>query len=141
MGCQLFLYHINTDAQDESSYFNSRPCERGFFDNPELLEVGEYFNSRPCERGFNNLPYHGSLKSISIHAPAKGASYPAVHAVRKVENFNSRPCERGFVAGQEQFNEFLDFNSRPCERGFKSIADCTLTMQIFQFTPLRKGLR
>ena len=33
--------------------------------------------------------------AISIHAPARGATYSPNTPHASVENFNSRPCERG----------------------------------------------
>ncbi len=33
--------------------------------------------------------------SISIHAPARGATFGAIRVANKTTNFNSRPCERG----------------------------------------------
>ena len=55
-----------------------------------------YFNSRPCGRG-DAVPIDINLPeqySISIHAPAGGATYqPAPHPHQR--HFNSRPCGRG----------------------------------------------
>ena len=76
-------------------YFNSRPCERGFdrvrrtyrstlFQFTPLREGLPkslmvylhymYFNSRPCERGFVETIEGIQGMTISIHAPARGAS-------------------------------------------------------------------
>ena len=80
-----------------TSDFNSRPCERGDY-MPHLLGAGpgrfqftplregrralsvggsgllRYFNSRPCERGDPPPRWDKSHISISIHAPARGAT-------------------------------------------------------------------
>ena len=57
-------------------YFNSRPCERGFNSHFKVLLGAVYFNSRPCERGFLERQLRtGTQKNISIHAPARGASF------------------------------------------------------------------
>ena len=99
-------------------------------------------------------------KSISIHAPARGATSHFFTDIKNLYYFNSRPCARGDGAderlpgGQNHFNSrpcargditiftaitrSANFNSRPCARGdgeVASVADCC----IFQFTPLREG--
>ena len=100
-------------------YFNSRPCERGFFFQPRFHAVGihisihapargasqlpwrihsirNHFNSRPCERGFEPVPDPcRNPVDISIHAPARGAS-DLPYGTTRCSYFNSRPCERGF---------------------------------------------
>ena len=90
--CQRFA------ASGFSSYFNSRPCERGddrgifskwlwpIFQFPPLREGRPFqnfrireivnFNSRPCERGDHRGNPHGICRSrISIPAPARGATF------------------------------------------------------------------
>ena len=89
------LLYDQTSMAD-SSDFNSRPCERGFcmlrsgpcypprFQFTPLREGLQreinfycfllYFNSRPCERGFSIVSSASFNTSISIHAPARGAS-------------------------------------------------------------------
>ena len=83
--------------------------------------------------------WHKTGETISIHAPARGASEAGYAEAGEKNNFNSRPCERGFaLAHLEQTGEVFqftplreglpekhgakdmkkDFNSRPCERGF-----------------------
>ena len=81
----------------EGTHFNSRPCERGFDNMASLYEPVKHFNSRPCERGFdisfstkqaaynfNSRPCERGFRrkhnifrknTISIHAPARGASF------------------------------------------------------------------
>ena len=103
-----------------SDYFNSRPCERGFGDSEPDQFCAENFNSRPCERGFGSPFSSCSFRlTISIHAPARGAS--AIHnaATVLIGHFNSRPCERGFGKWKENTPEWKQF----------------------QFTPLREGLQ
>ena len=55
-------------------YFNSRPCERGDSPRRKWGVNLEYFNSRPCERGDQFDTASGVYVSISIHAPARGAT-------------------------------------------------------------------
>ena len=142
-----------------------------------------YFNSRPCERGFQNLPVVPLPDIfISIHAPARGAStsnfrmschhqfqftplreglqyesgeysldnifqftplreglhfYQCIQIVHVY--FNSRPCERGFLCIGQLVYIQRDFNSRPCERGLETDLYHRRSVR-FQFTPLREGL-
>ena len=80
--------------------------------------------------------------SISIHAPAGGASSTTSLSFDKIINFNSRPCGRGFGGTRDyidseklfQFTPLREgllfwvklhtmegyFNSRPCGRGFRN---------------------
>ena len=120
-------------------YFNSRPCGRGFSSERTCNGRTGNFNSRPCGRGFNQLMKAASLVTISIHAPAGGASRssnlismwsafqftplreglpfaPAQFFNKK--NFNSRPCGRGFLYKNPVCHKYAYFNSRPCGRGF-----------------------
>ena len=65
---------LPADVADETN-FNSRPCERGFCIKVGLISrYQKDFNSRPCERGFNLWTEVVASRSISIHAPARGAS-------------------------------------------------------------------
>ena len=126
-----------------------------------LSSIFTYFNSRPCERGFLFLDIQNSIMRISIHAPARGASQktlyfsisllfqftPLREGLQRVfecagssSDFNSRPCERGFAYASISFISPTNFNSRPCERGFVSPSKTLTIWSIFQFTPLREGL-
>ena len=77
---------------------------------------------------------------VSIHAPARGATYTTIcrkHSTKKFQftplregrlcrrfcqsicerGFNSRPCERGDYPLRLPLSHMRCFNSRPCERG------------------------
>ena len=119
-------------------HFNSRPCERGDLCSRRAWLRTSNFNSRPCERGDAKTLKSSESLPISIHAPARGATWRRSLKLAAQVHFNSRPCERG-----DGFSGFLaakidNFNSRPCERG-----DCLLLGgccgSSFQFTPLREG--
>ena len=120
--------------------FNSRPCGRGFEEREITSTVKSYFNSRPCGRGF---------------LIRQSALVERVH-------FNSRPCGRGFYFFLTEHTPPINFNSRPCGRGFHRKgwmpgADAISIhapaggasrnpflsgdTSLFQFTPLREGLR
>ena len=84
------------DVCASGAYFNSRPCGRGFIHSLQSWYNGGgfqftplreglrehkavekpvcYFNSRPCGRGFSKSGTLKTFYSISIHAPAGGAS-------------------------------------------------------------------
>ena len=100
-------------------YFNSRPCERGFKQPAGILFLSFLFQFTPLREGlpwknpqslfsglFQFTPLREGLlrqlliafscSSISIHAPARGASLSVWPVKLLVVYFNSRPCERGF---------------------------------------------
>ena len=57
------------------SYFNSRPCERGFTICSAQSSHGSKFQFTPLREGLRSIPYTSFLRNaISIHAPARGAS-------------------------------------------------------------------
>ena len=60
-----------------------------------------HFNSRPCERGdfFIVSCSFPCSPSISILAPARGATRRAANGETINRDFNSRPCERGDALG------------------------------------------
>ena len=79
-----------------ASNFNSRPCERGFGISEITGLILYLFQFTPLREGLRYL--QASVRTgygISIHAPARGASYQR-HDATRTPNFNSRPCERGF---------------------------------------------
>ena len=78
-------------------HFNSRPCERGFFDIFSPFPDATYFNSRPCERGFEAME---NLQGSNL-------------------NFNSRPCERGFEYGKCEDKVSLLFQFTPLREGLQ----------------------
>ena len=98
--------------------FNSRPCERG--DISTLCSTKDLlsFNSRPCERGDRLcVGFSWEELTVSIHAPARGAT-------RKL-----------FKKSLMDYR----FNSRPCERGDSCFLRLVCGFDKFQFTPLREG--
>ena len=60
--------------------------------------AGNYFNSRPSARGDVNAGTEIHARSISIHAPPRGATRLLVHQVQP-PHFNSRPSARGDGSG------------------------------------------
>ena len=129
----------------KSHYFNSRPCERGdqyFEDHKDEIykfqftplregrlspqgNAGAYslFQFTPLREGRRQAgaAIVGGL-TISIHAPARGATAKGRARATPSPNFNSRPCERGDCKVGRREICLLHFNSRPCERGDKVLA-------------------
>ena len=122
------------------------------------------FQFTPLREGRLYVP-HGSrsIFYISIHAPARGATYGLSPFRDAVGNFNSRPCERGDAlacrnfsisipisihapargatpkSGECKADFWVYFNSRPCERGDVQESTHSASGLGFQFTPLREG--
>ena len=77
--CTVFItcdISINAPARGASNYrsmFNSRPCERGF-GSPHLSCSSYRFQFTPLREGLQSRCSLYSAYSISIHAPARGAS-------------------------------------------------------------------
>ena len=128
------------NASNLNAYFNSRPCERGFNARMRSVIHKNYFNSRPCERGFRyaiafrlNVSFQftplreglhrstGMLHPapISIHAPARGASWD-------------------WHIGNTVFRQF---QFTPLREGLRTKEVTSNYLILFQFTPLREGLR
>ena len=124
-----------------SSYFNSRPCGRGFIPGGQAEENRELFQFTPLREGLLPLntrqfirysisihaPAGGaSLFSqwlrhahiISIHAPAGGASIISVNAI-VTDTFQFTPLREGLHCQWLRKSPLKGhFNSRPCGRGF-----------------------
>ena len=148
-----------------------------------LLKYFNYFNSRPCERGFYLEFLDQYNDQISIHAPARGASHEYLkgtantlfqftplreglhdHNVAQMVRciFQFTPLREGLLVkrkiflfsilfqftplreGLLPFHRYVapctNFNSRPCERGFSICLVIRNNLPLFQFTPLREGL-
>ena len=99
-----------------------------------------YFNSRPCERGFEVDWHAGARPEISIHAPARGASEFFRYFQQGSPHFNSRPCERGFEILQSYHMALILFQFTPLREGLRDIYVRPAVWNVFQFTPLREGL-
>ena len=169
-GGASFSHHVKSFLCN----FNSRPCGRGFSALPPVPHSFSDFNSRPCGRGFRIItiiqrrsifqftPLREGLHSnplmcvfnwtISIHAPAGGAS-KCIGAKRSDHYFNSRPCGRGFdnakpekhqqdyisihapAGGASHYHDAIsigsNFNSRPCGRGFSKNANFSIGLLLF----------
>ena len=69
------------------------------------------------ERRLAFIENDGNDKTISIPAPARGATFFRAMKGGEKPYFNSRPCARGDGRPQPSPRSPDDFNSRPCARG------------------------
>ena len=97
--------------------FNSRPSARGDHWMWERVSSATYFNSRPSARGDSFSRYFFIARTISIHAPPRGATEAAVMAERYY-----------FISIHAPPRGATMFCSAKTQDFFK-----------FQFTPLREG--
>ena len=124
--------------------------------------AARHFNSRPCTRGDVIPRCKRRSASISIHAPARGATRCATRFWRITILFQFTPLHEGRQTKNKLDIRKENFNSRPCTRGDKFFSagfafDCisihapargaTTSGYIpergyqFQFTPLHEGRR
>ena len=119
--------------------FNPRPCARGDSGRSFLPHRFSCFNPRPCARGDSAGARGGEPDGVSIHAPARGATYvPLLHgalqapvsihapargatvdgdAVAHAARFQSTPLREGRRWGSSSSYCGSCFNPRPCARG------------------------
>ena len=143
--------------------FQFTPLREGLPDSGGGSYAQSKFQFTPLREGLHTeteiLPH---LRIISIHAPAGGASWIMANAGIPLA-FQFTPLREGllFRICQHRNSEISihapaggaspyqtgnrrtrrDFNSRPCGRGFWLEEGGNQTDFIFQFTPLREGLR
>ena len=142
--------------------FNSRPCERGDRSPAFLLPDRRYFNSRPCERGdpFQSAPHQARRRfqftplregrlsldyatkveeDISIHAPARGATYSfSSSAISWAFQFTPLREGRREVVRQLVQKGLISIHA-PARGATLSLASLVGSVMLFQFTPLREG--
>ena len=122
--------------------FQFTPLREGRLVAPFSSTLGKYFNSRPSARGDARDPCYITItRTISIHAPPRGATsrHDTLHRVRV--HFNSRPSARGDAGRTHGFCYRQHFNSRPSARGDAAWRVWMNYYPTFQFTPLREGRR
>ena len=139
------LRRLNT--QNTTSYFNSRPCERGDQLSGIHAGNGQNFNSRPCERGDGSLQTLPAGLALFQFTPLREGRPTTLTYIspRKVFQFTplreGRPSyaqiarllhvisihapARGATAAHPSGDAYaFYFNSRPCERG--DIRECPI---------------
>ena len=143
--------------------FNSRPSARGDAHHLRRPNAGGYFNSRPSARGdIDQIVCLAAQKSISIHAPPRGATARSwrLPATWRFQFTPLREGRQGVVRAAQQARISIHapprgatparfslrasctyFNSRPSARGDGGFLVQGRIHLLFQFTPLREGRR
>ena len=119
--------------------FNPRPREGGDNMSTHLTRSFHCFNPRPREGGdvvFQNLGDDSAL--VSIHAPAKGATY-GTGPIKGGEEFQSTPPRRGRLKRVVAIGNPVTFQSTPPRRGRPVFFMSFLPFFSFQSTPPRRG--
>ena len=96
------------------------------------------FNPRPCARGDPDLTFARRPVLVSIHAPARGATFHSRHHSESVW-FQSTPLREGRPQGQGQQGDSWRFQSTPLREGRLFEGDVVRFPAKFQSTPLREG--
>ena len=131
---------MGSEGWPSLSYFNSRPCERS--DTAKILELEHIISisihapARGATEGAPGDLWHGA---ISIHAPARGATQIGFSFFPKVRDFNSRPCERGDTRWCKSCTGGTKFQFTPLREGRRTTSWTRFYPALFQFTPLREG--
>ena len=142
--------------------FNPRPCARGDSTFPKSASSNRCFNPRPCARGDGDLDLIGctaltfqstplregrlhtampldALGSVSIHAPARGATPKTPPPSPIGRCFNPRPCARGDDHFRLPHSRMIPFQSTPLREGRRNGGVALMSSHGFQSTPLREG--
>ncbi len=97
--------------------FNPRPCARGDDGNKNNHRNKKSFNPRPCARGDDRRrKYWTVLKTVSIHAPVRGATSHHTNSLDDMQ-FQSTPLCEGRPERTSDHVDLKGFNPRPCARG------------------------
>jgi len=122
--------------------FNPRPCARGDTAFLQLETLQPVFQSTPLREGRLSDNNFTLIKaSVSIHAPARGATGRKERRNPRNKCFNPRPCARGdFITAVKAYSEGK-FQSTPLREGRLWDKHKTAIVFMFQSTPLREGRR
>ena len=150
-------------VDDAQAHFNSRPRAGGDADRlseprrtfefqftpprggrpqrPERFANLLHFNSRPRAGGDGSMEKGEVIEHISIHAPARGATWRSFYR-GGTKVFQFTPPRGGRPAPVPYVGASLNFNSRPRAGGDPQAAvEAWREKSIFQFTPPRGGRR
>ena len=143
--------------------FQFTPLREGLLRYLSAMVTVRYFNSRPCERGFTIMMHCRPQDTISIHAPARGASsgFPCLYQ-RRVFQFTPlreglrhiggiarsnigisihAPARGASISTKCGMRSGVYFNSRPCERGFLIACKAITYGANFNSRPCERGFR
>ena len=122
--------------------FNSRPCGRGDTNHTPSNKLYKYFNSRPCGRGDPGPPHPEEPRSISIHAPAGGATEASGALDLPLTVFQFTPLREGRLKHRDTARHRKPISIHaPAGGATKAPAEIGYSIDLFQFTPLREGRR
>ena len=142
--------------------FNPRPCTRGDAPVSWIKLERRCFQSTPLHEGRQKPPEAEQDYYVSIHAPARGATWNIITNVVRVEGFQSTPPHEGRPAAggparldghvsihapargatqrsQAAGNSGRRFNPRPRTRGDTAISSRWRFWSAFQSTPPHEG--
>ena len=86
----------------------------------------------------SQVPIYEQQLVISIHAPARGATWPLPLCCSVTPYFNSRPCERGDFHPPSDNPKIVKFQFTPLREGRRKVAGTTtLTWEISIHAPAR----
>ena len=120
--------------------FNSRPCERGFAILNKMKLGHKLFQFTPLREGLRlEIRNISQDLSISIHAPARGASENQL-LLHLYLLISIHAPARGASRLQRIITSMILFQFTPLREGLRNWKAMCQRILIFQFTPLREGL-
>ncbi len=122
--------------------FQSTPLREGRPGRELYKSASSGFQSTPLREGRLFIALiRSAITSVSIHAPARGATWPQRMSIAYVVVFQSTPLREGRRQESIGLRVPGSFNPRPCARGDVLGRIFMLTGTPFQSTPLREGRR
>ena len=121
--------------------FQSTPLREGRHLQGQLKRGRNCFNPRPCARGDQlNQERSKVIAYVSIHAPARGATFQGLHVLSPIVLFQSTPLREGRQGRYARQFTSMMFQSTPLREGRRTHSMSRDLMRgRFQSTPLREG--
>ena len=92
-------------VQWRQTYFNSRPCGRGDVAAPVVVRIEGQFQFTPLREGRRDADaLLVAVQTISIHAPAGGATDAKYSATLLIPKFQFTPLREGRLSAAEAFS-------------------------------------
>ena len=126
------------EASAQNKKFQFTPLREGRHPRAPRVLLPHHFNSRPSARGDNSSDEMIGDKSISIHAPPRGATCVRVW-LEKCSSISIHAPPRGatFRLQRDYHGALISIHAPP--RGATWIGLISPLRNLFQFTPLREG--
>jgi len=120
--------------------FQSTPLREGRPSLNVAVKLLDTFQSTPLREGRpRNIVIGRQAGYVSIHAPARGATYPTFVLAHRYMRFNPRPCARGDLCVLPVCECHRLFQSTPLREGRQRKPNIKPIFCKFQSTPLREG--